>query len=117
MLLTTLLRTHPRTWLKQKAELEAAGPKDDDVWGRLGKNSSAGAKANAPNGKKGKGKVVSLNSRAAATPIAPPKAAPEVEAWIKSRPKGGVKVLSGSEGALGKRAADEQPTDTPASKK
>ena len=38
-----------------------------------------------------------------------PKAAPEVSAWYKNRPKGGVKVLGGAEGALtgGKRAADE----------
>ena len=40
---------------------------------------------------------------------APPKADAETSSWYKNRPKGGVKVLGGSEGALtgGKRSRED----------
>ena len=50
--------------------------------------------------------------------MAAPKAAPEVRAWYKNRPKGGVKVLGGTEGGLtgAKRSADEPGPDEPPKK-
>lgn len=106
----------------QKAELEAAekaAEAEGDVWARLGKNEKGSSAA--PGGKsKGKGKTISLTGKSsapAAAATAPPKADPAVAAWIKNRPKGGVKVLSGSEGALGKRSADGEAGDAPATKK
>ena len=90
----------------KKAELAAAGKelppagKASGVKARVGK----GAKA-----KGGDGKAKGGDGKPAAT-VEAPKAAPEVKAWFKSRPKGGVKVLSGTDGALtggAKRSADE----------
>ena len=77
---------------------------------RLGKNKPGAGKS----GGKGKGKAP---KKEVATPLEPPKAAPEVAAWIKNRPKGGVKVLGGIEGSMGKRAAEAEPSDAPAAKK
>ena len=54
-------------------------------------------------------------SKAAAVPT-PPKADDAQKAWYKNRPKGGVKVLGGTEGALGKRPAEEPAADQPAAK-
>lgn len=84
----------------KKAELDAVA-KEGDVWERIGKFKPGGGGGSAPGGGKAKAKGK----------------APEVTAWIKNRPKGGVKVLGGVEGALGKRAADEQPAEAPAAKK
>jgi len=100
----------------KKAELDAVA-KEGDVWERIGKFKPGGGGGSAPGGGKAKAKGKAKTGAAPAAIEAPPKAAPEVTAWIKNRPKGGVKVLGGVEGALGKRAADEQPAEAPAAKK
>ena len=79
---------------KIKAELAAAG-----------KELPPAGKASGVKARVGKG----AKAKPAAT-VEAPKAAPEVKEWFKSRPKGGVKVLSGTDGALtggAKRSADE----------
>ena len=84
----------------KKAELLAAAGKELPAVGK-----ASGVKARVCKGAKANGG----DGKPAAT-VEAPKAAPEVKAWFKSRPKGGVKVLSGTDGALtggAKRSADE----------
>lgn len=91
----------------KKAELLAAAGKELPAVGK-----ASGVKARVGKGAKAKGgdgKAKGGDGKPAAT-VEAPKAAPEVKAWFKSRPKGGVKVLSGTDGALtggAKRSADE----------
>ena len=114
--------------LAKKAEMEAAEKAEaEQLKARAAKfGTGNGAKGSA----KGKGKHASSTSGSggssnsagaqAAVPAkasnvaAPPKAAPETSAWYKNRPKGGVKVLGGAEGAVtgGKRAAEDVPAES-----
>ena len=106
----------------------------DDPVDMLAASSTSGPKrqepvASAPPAKKAKGKAGkgkqkvggggkgSSAASSLSVPIVPPKAPPEVQAWIKNRPKGGVKVLSGTEGSLGKRPAEGDAPEAPAAKK
>lgn len=102
----------------KKVELEAAEKAEEE---RLA--ARAAKFGTAPGASKGKGKAKGMGGAAAAPKeasgadtsakqpavIAPPKATPEQSAWYKNRPKGGVKVLGGAEGALtgSKRAAED----------
>ena len=94
----------------KKAELEAAGKAEAELKakraakfgggaGGAGDGAKGGAKGGAKKAKAGNGVVVE----------APPKADAETSSWYKNRPKGGVKVLGGSEGALtgGKRSRED----------
>jgi len=94
----------------KKAELEAAGNAEAEakvkraakfgVPGKGGKGAK-GASSSSDSAAAGKAKAA-----AAAAIAAAPKVDEEQKQWYKSRPKGGVKVLGGVEGALGKRTAD-----------
>ena len=93
--------------LAKKAELEASGVSTTSGVGNISKQSAKKQK-----GKGGKAKSAVAEAApapAAPEPIVVPKAAPEVSAWYKNRPKGGVKVLGGTEGALtgAKRPAED----------
>ena len=109
----------------KKAELIAAGTYErpgggsgPEIYGRQGgkkkgKGGGGGGKSGGGGGSKGS------SAAAAAPPAAPLPVAPEVSAWYRNRPKGGVKVLGGAEGAVGsKRSANgEAPEGEPAAKK
>ena len=90
----------------QKAELEAAGAANP-----------ARIISTSPRGK-GKSGFAKGKQAAAAAVINPPKADPEAIARFKNRPKGGVKVLSGTEGSLSsKRPLEDATGAEPAAKK
>ena len=97
----------------KKAELEAAGNAEAELKAkraakfgggamkaRLGGGSSSDAAAPAA-ATKAKAKAA-----AAALPEAP-KVSAETSSWYKNRPKGGVKVLGGNEGAVGAKRPRE----------
>ena len=114
--------------LAKKAELEAA--ELAEVAAQAKRAAKFGMATNGNKGGKGKGKGkvpassgafarlgategAAAEQPAAAAVAAPPKAAPETSAWYKNRPKGGVKVLGGTEGAItgNKRGAEDAPSD------
>merc|ERR1719359_1878139 len=108
--LEVLLKFHERKGLPLTPELQAKKEELEAAAAAAGsRNGNGKGKAKAA-----KGKVVTLGGSegalSKATPLAdaPPKAAPEVSAWYKNRPKGGVKVLGGAEGGLtgAKRSAE-----------
>ena len=97
--------------IAKKAELDALS-QEAKQGPNGGANKAGKGKQKVGGGGKGSSAASSLS-----VPIVPPKAPPEVQAWIKNRPKGGVKVLSGTEGSLGKRPAEGDAPEAPAAKK
>jgi len=98
--------------IAKKAELDALSQEEAKHAPSGGANKAVKGKQKVGGGGKGSSAASSLS-----VPIVPPKAPPEVQAWIKNRPKGGVKVLSGTEGSLGKRPAEGDAPEAPAAKK